>query len=57
MRLLLVEDDAQLGESLETALKRANFAVDWERDGTHIAAQIEMANYDAVSLSLVSTTM
>ena len=52
MRLLLVEDDAQLGESLETALKRANFAVDWERDGTHIAAQIDVANYDAVVLDV-----
>ena len=40
MRLLLVEDDAHLGESLETALKRSNFAVDWEREGTHIAAQV-----------------
>lgn len=52
MRLLLVEDDVQLGESLETALKRGNFAVDWERDGTHIAAQIELGSYDAVVLDL-----
>ena len=52
MRLLLVEDDAQLGESLETALKRGNFAVDWERDGTHIASQVEIGSYDAVVLDL-----
>lgn len=52
MRLLLVEDDVQLGESLETALKRASFAVDWERDGSHIAAQVGMSNYDAVVLDL-----
>ena len=52
MRLLLVEDDAHLGESLETALKRANFAVDWEREGTHIASQVGMGNYDAVVLDL-----
>jgi DNA-binding response OmpR family regulator len=52
MRLLLVEDDVQLGESLETALKQAGFAVDWEREGDHIAAQVTMSRYDAVVLDL-----
>lgn len=52
MRLLLVEDDAQLGESLKTALERASFAVDWEREGRHIASQVALARYDAVVLDL-----
>ena len=52
MRLLLVEDDPQLGESLETALTRGNFAVDWERDGTHIANQVGLSSYDAVVLDI-----
>ena len=33
MRLLLVEDDAMIGEALRTGLRRDGFAVDWVRDG------------------------
>lgn len=35
MRLLLVEDDALLGEGLQTSLRRAGYTVDWFRDGRH----------------------
>jgi len=52
MRLLLVEDDAHLGESLKTALERSGFAVDWERDGAHIASQVRLGSYDAVVLDV-----
>ena len=34
MRILLVEDDRMIGEAVECALKEANYAVDWVRDGT-----------------------
>ena len=33
MRLLLVEDDALLGDGLEAGLAQAGFEVDWVRDG------------------------
>ncbi|MEO7994399.1 MAG: DNA-binding response regulator, partial [bacterium] len=33
MRLLLVEDDAMIGESLQAGLRSAGYAVDWVRDG------------------------
>ena len=33
MRILLVEDDAQLGEALSTGLKQFNMTVDWLMDG------------------------
>ncbi|MBT7719849.1 MAG: DNA-binding response regulator, partial [Halieaceae bacterium] len=33
MRILLVEDDVQLGESLEAALRLEHYAVDWLRSG------------------------
>ena len=33
MRLLLVEDDPMIGESLREALRRQGFAADWVRDG------------------------
>jgi hypothetical protein len=33
MRILLVEDDAMIGEAVVVALKDAACAVDWVRDG------------------------
>ncbi|MFG6442028.1 response regulator [Pelomonas margarita] len=33
MRLLLVEDDSMIGDSLREALRRQGFAADWVRDG------------------------
>jgi len=33
MRLLLVEDDAMIGESVRLGLRRDGFTVDWVRDG------------------------
>ena len=34
MRLLLVEDDPMIGESLVKGLRDDGYAVDWVRDGT-----------------------
>jgi two-component system response regulator QseB len=33
MRILLVEDDAQLGQAVQTGLAQQGHAVDWIRDG------------------------
>lgn len=33
MRILLVEDDPELGDGLAIGLRQAGFAVDWLRDG------------------------
>ncbi|MBV8210816.1 MAG: DNA-binding response regulator, partial [Burkholderiaceae bacterium] len=33
MRILLVEDDRMIGESIRTALRQDGSAVDWVRDG------------------------
>ena len=52
MRLLLVEDDAMIGESVRTGLRRDGFTVDWVRDGR--AAELALANavYDLMLLDL-----
>ncbi|OYT88893.1 MAG: DNA-binding response regulator [Burkholderiales bacterium PBB6] len=52
MRILLVEDDALLGDGLRAGLRQQGLVVDWVRDG--LAAQREMrtAVYAAVVLDL-----
>lgn len=52
MRVLLVEDDIQLGESLEAALKLEQYAVDWLRSGEPVRAALSASPYDLVILDL-----
>ncbi|MCF8206470.1 MAG: response regulator transcription factor [Methylotenera sp.] len=53
MRLLLVEDDPMIGESLREALRRQGFAADWLRDGQAAEAVLASAErFDAVLLDL-----
>ena len=52
MRVLLVEDDMQLGESLEAALKLEQYAVDWLRSGEPVRATLSATPYDLVILDL-----
>jgi len=44
MRLLLVEDDAMIGASVQSGLRQEGYSVDWVRDG----AAAELALADAV---------
>ena len=52
MRLLLVEDDAMVGESVRQGLRQDGFTVDWVRDGR--AAELAVSNevYDLMLLDL-----
>ena len=52
MRLLLVEDDAMIGDSVRAGLRQEGFTVDWVQDGR--AAELAIANdvYDALLLDL-----
>ncbi len=52
MRLLLVEDDAMIGDSVRHGLRQDGFTVDWVRDGR--AAELALANevYDLLLLDL-----
>ena len=52
MRLLLVEDDAQLGRATQTGLEQQGHAVDWVRDGLTAQTAIEDGDYGAVLLDL-----
>lgn len=44
MRILLVEDDAMIGESLKRGLRDEGYAVDWVRDGVAAIAALSDAN-------------
>jgi len=52
MRLLLVEDDALLGEGLAAGLRACDFAVDWFRSGQEAQSAAALTLYDAVVLDL-----
>lgn len=52
VRILLVEDDAQLGESLEAALRLQQYAVDWLRSGEPVRAALGATPYDLLILDL-----
>ena len=52
MRVLLVEDDIQLGESLEAALRLERYAVDWLRSGEAVRSSLSATPYDLMILDL-----
>jgi two-component system OmpR family response regulator/two-component system response regulator QseB len=52
LRLLLVEDDPMIGESLEEGLRGERYAVDWVRDGRGAELALENDVYDLVLLDL-----
>jgi DNA-binding response OmpR family regulator len=52
MRILLVEDDALLGDALQAGLRAAGHAVDWLRDGAAAEAALAAEQFAAVVLDL-----
>lgn len=52
MRLLIVEDDPELGAALAAGLRLEGHAVDWFRDGAAADAALTGAPYDAIVLDL-----
>jgi DNA-binding response OmpR family regulator len=52
MRILLVEDDALLGDGVRAGLKQAGFAVDWSQDGQVAKLALETEEYAVVVLDL-----
>jgi two-component system response regulator QseB len=52
MKLLLVEDDALLGDGVRAGLKQAGFAVDWAQDGLAAKLALDSEEYDLLVLDL-----
>ena len=52
MRLLLVEDDALLGDGLKAGLTQSGYRVEWLRDGQHARQALQREHFDLVVLDL-----
>lgn len=52
MRLLLVEDDIMIGESVLDLLRGEGYAVDWVKDGQMAETALQTATYDLMLLDL-----
>ena len=52
MNVLLIEDDALIGDSIRQALATEEIHVDWRRNGAGIEATLDGATYDAILLDL-----
>lgn len=52
MRLLLVEDDALLGDGLRAGLVQDGYSVDWLREGTSAEAALCSSSYDLAVLDI-----
>ncbi len=52
MRLLLVEDDTMIGESVLDLLRAEHYAVDWVKDGELAETALRAQDYDLVVLDL-----
>ncbi len=50
MRILLVEDDLQVGESVREALRVEGYAVDWLTSGKDVVATVGLEVYDLLLL-------
>lgn len=52
MRVLLVEDDYQVGETLNSTLVMENYAVDWIRDGSEVIPMLGAGEYELMLLDI-----
>ncbi|MDB4224224.1 response regulator transcription factor [Granulosicoccus sp.] len=52
MRILLVEDDPQIGAAIASALDDAGMAADWVTDGSTALASIEAGSFELILLDI-----
>ena len=53
MRILLVEDNADLGDAVENRLTQAGHAVTWVKDGNDVLPAVSGESFDAMALDLM----
>jgi two-component system response regulator QseB len=53
MRLLLIEDDVLLGQSMVTALSRQGYTIDWLERGSGVVSALKTEEFTAVILDLM----
>ena len=54
MRILLVEDDEMIGESVVAGLESEDYAVDWVKDGNSALIAMNTTPFSLVILDLAS---
>lgn len=52
MRVLVVEDDAMIGDAIQNALRDASYAADWVQNGQSALDTLSSQHYDLVLLDL-----
>mgnify|MGYP001069380905 CR=1 FL=1 len=52
MRILLIEDDQMIGDSLQKALTQSGYTVDWAKDGNTAEEGLKQQAYDLALLDL-----
>ena len=52
MRILIVEDDSELGDGLSVGLRQSGFAVDWVADGISAVHALQTTAFDLLVLDL-----
>jgi DNA-binding response OmpR family regulator len=52
MRILIIEDEKLLGESIASCLKQENFACDWAGDYRQAIEKIDSVDYDCILLDI-----
>ncbi|MCX5590798.1 response regulator transcription factor [Alcaligenes endophyticus] len=53
MRILVVEDNEDLGEAISSRLRSAGHSVEWVKNGTDAKRYCELENWDAVLLDIM----
>lgn len=52
MKILIVEDDHMIGESLQKVLRKSGYPVDWVQDGLDVEPSLESGDYALMILDL-----